>query len=41
MTQPNPIQDLRRIVTAHNEKGIAIVGTDSVISAEVSALLTK
>jgi hypothetical protein len=40
MAQPNPIPDLRRIVTTHDDKGIAIVGTDSEISAEVRALWT-
>ena len=41
MTQLNPILDLRRIITTHNDKGIAIVGTDSELSAEVGALWTK
>jgi len=36
MVQPDPIPDLRRIVTTHNNKGIAIVGTDSELSAKAS-----
>jgi len=34
MSQPDPIPDLRRIVTTHNDKGTAVVGIDSEISAE-------
>ena len=41
MAQPNPIAGLRRIVTTHNDKGMAIVGTDSEISVDVSALWTE
>jgi hypothetical protein len=38
-SESSPIADLRRIVTTHNHKGI--VGTDSELSAEVSAQWIK
>ena len=40
MVQPT-LPDLRRVVTAHNDKGIATIGTDSELPAEVGVPWTK